>query len=98
MPKHRDNLSGFQTYSENLIDTYKVPTISLTVWHNIKLYISAAGILNMETVVEATTGPIFQIGSISKPMTEGLVMSLVDEGRSDLDRPVKRQRFEFLFA
>ena len=40
----------------------------------------AAGCLNLDTGVEATTDSIFQIGSITKVLTTCLVMNLVEKG------------------
>ncbi len=42
------------------------------------------------TGVEATADALFQIGSITKVWTATLVMQLVDEGRIELDAPVRR--------
>ena len=91
-------LSNFQTYAENLIETHNLPAISLAVWHKKQLYQAAAGILNVETGVRATTDSIFQIGSISKVMTTSLVMQLVDEGKVELDKPVKHYVRDFAIA
>lgn len=91
-------LSNFQTYAENLIETHKIPAISLAVWHNNQLHQAAAGILNVETGVKATTDSIFQIGSIAKVMTASLVMQLVDEGRVELDKPIKHYIRDFAIA
>lgn len=91
-------LADFQAYTESLINTHKIPAISLAVWHNGQLHEAAAGILNLETGVEATTDSIFQIGSISKVMTSSLVMQLVDEGKVDLDKPVKHYIRDFAIA
>lgn len=49
---------------------------------------AACGVLNKDTGVEATTGSVFQIGSITKVWTTTVVMQLVDEGLLDLDAPV----------
>ncbi len=91
-------LAGFQAYAENLIETHHLPAISLAVWHNKQLYQAAAGILNLETGVKATCDSIFQIGSITKVMTASLVMQLVDEGKVDLDKPVKQYIRDFTIA
>lgn len=91
-------LTNFQTYAQSLVDKHKLPAISLAVWHNNKLHRAAAGILNIETGVEATTDSIFQIGSISKVMTASVVMQLVDEGRVDLDQAVKQYIRDFTIA
>jgi CubicO group peptidase (beta-lactamase class C family) len=50
---------------------------------------SAAGVLNRNTGVETTVDSLFQVGSITKLWTATLVMQLVDEGKVDLDVPVR---------
>jgi dipeptidyl aminopeptidase/acylaminoacyl peptidase len=49
---------------------------------------AAYGYANAPAKIEATTGTLFQIGSISKVWTATVVMQLVDEGKLDLDAPV----------
>ncbi|MER7129628.1 serine hydrolase domain-containing protein [Streptosporangium saharense] len=58
----------------------------------------AAGTLNTVTGVEATADSLFQIGSITKVLTATLVMQLVEEGRLDLDAPVRAYLPEFQVA
>jgi len=47
------------------------------------------GVLSTSTGVEVTTDTSFQIGSITKVWTTTVAMQLVDEGRLDLDAPVR---------
>jgi CubicO group peptidase (beta-lactamase class C family) len=49
---------------------------------------AACGYANFPAKIEATTGTLFQIGSMSKVWTATLAMQLVDEGKLDLDAPV----------
>ena len=91
-------LSDFQGYAEGLIDKHNIPAISLAVWNNKQLHQAAAGVLNLETGVDATTDSIFQIGSISKVMTSSVVMQLVDESKVVLDNPVKHYIRDFAVA
>ena len=65
-----DPTQSLQSYAENLIDEHNIPAVSLAVWKDGKLSTAAAGILNLTTGVEATTDSIFQIGSISKVITD----------------------------
>lgn len=78
------------------IGKYRVPGASLAVYAADQLH--EAGVLNIETGVEATTQSIFHIASITKPMTTTLVMQLVDEGKLDLDVPVRRYLPDFRVA
>ena len=49
----------------------------------------AAGVTNLDTGVETTIDTVFQIGSVTKTWTATLVMQLVDEGKVDLDVPLR---------
>lgn len=91
-------LSNLQTFLEDICTEYNVPSLSVAVWYNNQLYQAATGILNLDTGVEATTDSLFQIGSISKIFTASLIMQLVDEGRLDLDAPVKKYLRDFQVA
>lgn len=68
---------------------------SVAVLHDGEIVTAAAGTANLRTGVEATTGTLFQIGSVTKIWTTTLVMRLVDEGLVDLDAPVTRYLPEF---
>lgn len=71
------------------IERYRVPGASLAVLHDGEVFETAAGVVNVDTGVETTPDSVFQIGSITKLMTTTLAMQLVDEGRLDLDAPVR---------
>jgi CubicO group peptidase (beta-lactamase class C family) len=91
-------LNNLQAYVESLVEKHQVPAASLAVWHSNQLYRAAAGVLNKETGTTASPDSIFQIGSITKVFTASLVMQLVDEGRVELDRPVKHYLPDFQIA
>ena len=89
---------NLQTYANNALTEHNIPAISLAIWQNNQLQQAAAGCLNLNTGVEATTDSIFQIGSITKVMTTSLLMQLVDEGLVELDAPVKHYLRDFMIA
>jgi CubicO group peptidase (beta-lactamase class C family) len=90
-----DNL---QAYAEQALTDHNLPAISLAVWKDNQLSLAAAGCLNADTGVEATTDSIFQIGSITKVFTTVLMMKLVERGLVDLDKPVKHYLRDFAVA
>ena len=90
--------NNLQAYAEETIKTHQIPAVSIAIWKNGKLSTAAAGILNLSTGVEATTDSIFQIGSITKIFTTCLVMKLVEQGKIDLDTPVKYYLRSFSIA
>ena len=92
------SLHTMQSWVEEFIQAHHIPALSLSVWQDNTLHQAAAGCLNLNTGVTATTDSIFQIGSITKVMTACLVMQLVDEGKVDLDAPVKNYLHDFMIA
>jgi len=75
-----------------------VPGASVAVYAGGEIIDHAAGVLNKATDVEADVDSLFQIGSITKVWTTTLAMQLVDEGKLDLDQPVRRYLPEFVLA
>ncbi len=78
-----------------LIEKYQVPGAAVAVLAEGEVVDAAAGVLNKATGVDATADSVFQIGSITKLWTSTLVMQLVDEGKVDLDLPVRTYLPEF---
>ncbi|HJP65381.1 MAG TPA: serine hydrolase domain-containing protein [Actinomycetota bacterium] len=58
----------------------------------------AAGVVNLNTGVEATPDTVFEIGSMGKSWTATVVMQLVDEGLVGLDAPVRTYLPDFRVA
>ncbi|MFD7156819.1 serine hydrolase domain-containing protein [Kribbella sp. NPDC059898] len=79
----------------DLITKHGVPAASVAVLAGGQVSTAAAGILNLNTGVEATTDSVFQIGSITKLWTTTLIMQLVADGKLDLDRPVREYLPDF---
>ncbi|WP_433432834.1 serine hydrolase domain-containing protein [Nonomuraea sp. CA-141351] len=81
-----------------LIAEYEVPGSALAYWHQGELHEFAAGTLNVDTGVEATTDALYQIGSVTKVWTATLIMQQVEQGRLTLDTPVIEVLPEFKVA
>jgi CubicO group peptidase (beta-lactamase class C family) len=82
----------------DLLTEHKVPGAALAVSVDGQVIEHAAGVLSKDTGVGATVDSVFQVGSITKVWTATLLMQLVDEGRLDLDAPVRRYLPEFRLA
>lgn len=87
-----------QSQAGDFVEELGVPAVSIAVWRDGELSQGAAGVLNLDTGVEATCDAIHQIGSITKVMTTSLIMRLVDCGRVELDAPVRRYLRDFQIA
>ncbi|WP_433234953.1 serine hydrolase domain-containing protein [Streptosporangium sp. CA-135522] len=82
----------------DLLAENRVPGAVVAVCAGDEMVDAAAGTLNTVTGVEATVDSLFQIGSITKVLTATLAMQLVDEGKLDLDAPVRTYLPEFRIA
>ncbi|MFJ2879095.1 serine hydrolase domain-containing protein [Streptomyces sp. NPDC086796] len=82
----------------DLLVESQVPGAAVAVRAGDEWVESAAGVLSTATGVDATVDSLFQIGSITKVMTATLVMQLAEEGRLDLDAPVRDVLPEFRIA
>jgi CubicO group peptidase (beta-lactamase class C family) len=90
--------AGLQGRLEELIAEHKVPGAVLGILHDGEVHEMAAGVLNKNTGYPVTTDSVFQIGSITKAWTATVVMQLVDEGKLDLDEPVRTYLPDFEVA
>jgi CubicO group peptidase (beta-lactamase class C family) len=69
---------------------HQVPAAAVAVLAGDEVVEAAHGVLSSTTGVAVTTDSVFKICSLTKVWTATLVMQLVDDGRVDLDAPVRR--------
>jgi CubicO group peptidase (beta-lactamase class C family) len=67
-----------------------VPGVATGIWHKGKEYAEGFGITNVEHPLPVTADTLFQTGSISKTFTGTMIMKLVEDGKVNLDTPVKK--------
>jgi CubicO group peptidase (beta-lactamase class C family) len=72
-----------------LIAKHDVPGAQLAVLDGDEIVESAAGVLSVRTGCPVTTDALFLPGSIGKLYTATLILMLVQEGRLDLDTPIR---------
>lgn len=72
-----------------LIEVHNVPGAQLAVLDGDEIIEAAAGVLSIRTGCPVSTDALFLPGSIGKLYTATLVLMLADEGKIDLDQPVK---------
>jgi CubicO group peptidase (beta-lactamase class C family) len=78
-----------ETKLAQLIAEHDVPGAQLAVLDGDAIVEASAGVLSLRTRCPVTTDALFLPGSIGKLYTATLVMMLVDEGRLDLDTPIR---------
>lgn len=73
---------------EELLARHALPGAVAGIWQNGRYVEAAAGIRNLNTGDPMTPDTAFITGSVTKIWTTTLVMTLVDEGVIDVDRPI----------
>jgi CubicO group peptidase (beta-lactamase class C family) len=68
---------------------WSVPGVAAGILHDGQFETWGFGVTNIETEQPVTGDTLFQIGSITKVFTATVIMQLVDEGRLQLDAPVR---------
>lgn len=92
------NAKDLEARLTELIKEHKVPGATLGILQDGEITEVAAGVINLNTGVEATTDTVWQIGSMTKAWTATVVMQLVDEGLLELDQPVRKYLPDFKVA
>ncbi|MEV0379457.1 serine hydrolase [Nonomuraea sp. NPDC050643] len=82
-------MSGLRARLAGLLAEYGVPSAAIGVLHDGEITDLAVGVKDVSTREPATTGTVYQCGSLSKTWTALAFMQLVDEGKVSLDEPVR---------
>lgn len=73
----------------------KVPGVAIGIWHEGKEYADGFGVTSLEHPLPVTADTLFQTGSISKTFTGTMLMQLAEQGKVDLDAPVRKYIKDF---
>jgi CubicO group peptidase (beta-lactamase class C family) len=65
------------------------PGVAVGIWHKGEEHVAGLGVTSVENPLEVTPDTLFQIGSITKTFTATTAMALVEQGKLDLDAPVR---------
>lgn len=90
--------SKFKKITQKIVAEMKrlrVPGVAIGIWHKGKEYTAGFGITSIEHPLPVTADTLFQTGSISKTFTGTLMMMLVEQGKVDLDAPVRKYVKDF---
>ncbi|HET9896485.1 MAG TPA: serine hydrolase domain-containing protein [Streptosporangiaceae bacterium] len=98
MPELEEISTWLHDRLPGLLAEHQVPGAAIAVSKGGDVIDLAAGVLSKATEVEATADSVFQVGSITKLWTSTLVMQLADEGKLDIDAPVRRYLPDFGLA
>lgn len=73
----------------------QVPGVAIGIWHRGKEMADGFGVTSVEHPLPVTPQTLFQTGSISKTFTGTMLMQLAEQGKVDLDAPVRRYLPDF---
>ena len=90
--------ANFKTISNRIQKEMKrlhVPGVSIGIYHQGKEWTAGFGVTNLEHPLPVIPDTLFQTGSISKTFTGTLLMMLAEQGKIDLDAPVRKYIKDF---
>ncbi len=67
-----------------------IPGVAMGVWHKGRERSAGLGITSVENPLPVTSDTLFQVGSISKTFTGTVLMQLAEQGKVNLDAPVRK--------
>lgn len=73
----------------------QVPGVAIGIWNHGEEFAEGFGTTSVEHPLPVTADTLFQTGSISKTFTGTMIMKLVEDGKVELDAPVRRYLPEF---
>lgn len=92
-------LEGFRDFVNELMETWKVPGIAISILKNREVILSEGfGKSNIENHLKTSPGTIFGIGSTTKSFTTTALGILVDRHKLEWDAPLKKYIPEFNFS
>ena len=88
----------FRKISKRIVSEMRrleVPGVAIGIWHKGREHLEGYGITSVEHPLPITPDTLFQTGSISKTFTGTLLMMLAEQGKVDLDAPVRKYIKDF---
>ncbi|MGV3485224.1 MAG: serine hydrolase [Planctomycetaceae bacterium] len=90
-PDYREAIARLQTAIRYELDSKQLPAFSIAIVDGQRtVWAEGFGFQDADKKVPASADTIYRVGSVSKLFTDIAVMQLVDEGRLDLDAPVRQ--------
>jgi CubicO group peptidase (beta-lactamase class C family) len=83
---------------DKAMKAYAIPGAAIGVWSAGQEYIRGYGVTSVDHPTPVDGDTVFRIGSTTKTFTGTTMMRLVDQGKVDLDAPVRRYLPDFAVA
>ena len=82
-------LDALASLAESKMKEYGVPGVAIGILDNGRVSIRTLGVTNVEDPIPVTAHTVFPIASISKTFAATAIMRLVEQGKIDLNAPVR---------
>ena len=82
-------LDALAALAESKMKEYGVPGVAIGILNNGTISTRTLGVTNVEDPIPVTAHTVFPIASISKTFAATAIMRLVEQGKIDLDAPVR---------
>lgn len=82
----------FKKLSQKIVSEMKrlsIPGAAVGIWHKGREYTAGFGVTSIEHPLLVTPDTLFQVGSVSKTFTGTMLMQLAEQGKIDIDAPVR---------
>jgi CubicO group peptidase (beta-lactamase class C family) len=89
-PTAAEKFQQLSSYVRKTMAETAVPGVAIGILHDGQVHTAGFGITNVDNPLPVTDDTLFQIGSITKTMTGTIIMRLAEQGKLDLDAPVRR--------
>lgn len=89
------NFAAISRHIRKEMKRLQVPGVALGIYHKSQEFSAGFGVTSVEHPLPVTVDTLFQTGSISKTFTGTLMMMLVEQGKVDLDAPVRKYIQDF---
>jgi len=87
---HERLLEALAERVDELMDEHKVPGVAVGLIADGQEHVITRGVTSVENPLPVTDATLFQIGSTTKTVTATALVRLEEQGRVDLDEPVRR--------
>jgi len=84
---------NFKKVSQKIVSEMKrlsIPGVAVGIWYKGMEHTAGFGVTSVENPLPVTPDTLFQVGSISKTLTGTILMKLAEQGKLDLDAPVRK--------
>lgn len=81
--------SELHAFIEQAMAHYHIPGVAVGVYHDGARQVGGLGVTNVDHPLAVDARTLYQIGSISKTFTGTTAMRLVEQGKLDLDAPIR---------